>query len=67
MHYFLDAQNSQKSHVLDQYISSYCVPQGEKSVDILNKLVADIKEDLNLNLMPIKLIDIYRPCAETNP
>jgi len=67
MHYFVDTENSKKNRLLDEYISSYHIPKNIKSTEIINKLLADVKQDLNLNLMPIKLIDIYRPYAEIDP
>lgn len=64
MHYIIDTENSEKNRLLDEYISSYYIPKNIKSIDILNKLLADVKQEVNLELIPIKLIDIYRPYEE---
>lgn len=64
MHYIIDTENSEKNRLLDEYISSYYIPKNIKSIDILNKLLADVKKEVNLELIPIKLIDIYRPYEE---
>lgn len=64
MHYIIDTENSEKNRLLDEYISSYYIPQNIESIDILNKLLVDVKQELNLELIPIELIDIYRPYEE---
>ena len=64
MYYFLDFLNSEKNPILDEYISAYHMPYSKNGDEAFNNLMTDIMRDLNIKLMPVDLVDIYRPPTE---
>ena len=58
--YVIDCVNNQKNPEIDVYIANYVIAPEERSADIFNRLMRDIKNDLGIQLVHIDLKDIYR-------
>lgn len=58
--YVIDCVNNQKNPEIDVYIANYVIAPEERSADIFNRLMLDIKNDLGIQLVHIDLKDIYR-------
>ena len=58
--YVIDYINNKKTPQIDSYITNYAIAPEECASDIFNRLIADIKNDLGIQLAHIDLKDIYR-------
>ena len=59
-YYVIDYINSEKIPELDVYIDNYAIAPEECALDIFNRLITDIKNDLGIQLAHVDLKDIYR-------
>ena len=58
--YVIDHVNEKKSPEVDTYIASYEATPEESALNVFNRLILDIKNDLGIQLVHIALKDIYR-------